>query len=141
MGEGQTPHRPLDPCLQGLLRGTPGEDRISRALTLAQVYAIEQLEAITASILSATWREHGSKTSPSLENRSEADIIADKLLRVAAHQAPEEWKTSIGKDERERVSLTGADQASPTRCGPVWSSRVRSDLVRSGPFGLVEVLE
>ena len=98
MGEGHAPHRSLDPCLQGILRGTPGEDRISRALALAHVCAIEQLEAIAVSI------QKGSKVPTSLESRPEADIVAERILRVAAHQEPEEWKTSIGKDVREKVS-------------------------------------
>ena len=98
MGERHAPNRSLDPCLQGILKGTPGEERISRALALANVFAIEQLEAIGVSV------QKGSTGPTSLESRPEADIVADRILRVAAHQEPEEWKTSIGKDEREKVS-------------------------------------
>ena len=130
MGEGQTPHRSLDPCLQGILRGTPGEDRISKALTLAHVYAIEQLEAITASTL------NGSTASPASENRSEADVIADRLLRVAAHQEPEEWTTSIGKDEREKVSTKAELVAFWHTWGPS-ISRLADDSRRQRSHGIL----
>ena len=82
MGEGQTPHRSLDPCLQGILRGTPGEDRISRALALAHVCAIEQLEAIGASVLKR------SAGPTSLGNRPEAEIVAETGAEIAGEPSP-----------------------------------------------------
>ena len=98
MGERHEPKRDLDPCLKGILKDTPGEERVSRALSLAHVLAIEQLEAIGEGVLK------GSAELKSLGNRPDAELVADRIIRVAEHLEPEEWKTSIGKDFRERVA-------------------------------------
>ena len=50
----------------------------------------------------------GSAGPTSLGNRPEAEIVADRILRVAEHREPDEWKTSFGKDVREKV-LARAD--------------------------------
>ena len=79
MDERSEPRRNLDTSLQGILKDTPGEERVSRALAFAHVLAIEQLEALGEGVLK------GSAELKSLENRPDAELVAERIIRLAEH--------------------------------------------------------
>ena len=84
----------LDQGLRQLINGIPGEAPIAKILTLAHIGSIEKLEAL-GSI--AFWETEG-------DQRSDPEIVADKILKLAKACEPQAYKDEIASVAHETKS-------------------------------------
>ena len=81
----------LDAGLRQLINGIPGEAPLAKILTLAHIGSIEKLEAL-GSI--AFWGANG-------DQRSDPEVVADKVLKLAKACEPQAYKEEIASVEHE----------------------------------------